>query len=321
VVIFVAVTFVVIVAIVLTPYWLFIVVPERQAQHAVLKRLKVSGKPAAVRNQLVKAAERLSSIESFDAALLHSRAALKPTESLLAQADSRMTVGSFILVCALVATVTFGLVAFVTRQPLIALPLAGIAGWIPVMVVKRKRTKRIARFEELFPESLDLLARALRAGHAFTTGLLMAADEIAAPVGPEFRTIYDQQNYGMPMGEALKSFAERVPLLDAKFFVTAVMTQRESGGNLAEVLDNLSSVIRDRFKVKRQIQVISAHGRITGSILTAVPPVLGAVLFVVNPSNMKILITDPLGTKMLIGAIFLQVTGGLLIRRLVRIEY
>lgn len=149
----------------------------------------------------------------------------------------------------------------------------------------------------------------------------MVADEMPKPVGPEFRTIYDQQNYGMPMGDALRSFADRVPLLDAKFFVTAVMTQRESGGNLAEVLDNLASVIRDRFKVKRQIQVISAHGRMTGWVLSAVPPVLAFVMFLISPDNMRVLWHDPLGVKLIAAAIVLQISGALIIRRLVQIEY
>jgi tight adherence protein B len=183
------------------------------------------------------------------------------------------------------------------------------------------RNQRISKFEEQFPECLDLLARALRAGHAFTTGLLMVADEMPQPVGPEFRIIYDQQNFGLPLAQSLRSFAERVPLLYAKFFVTAVMTQRESGGNLAEVLDNLGSVIRDRFKVKRQIRVISAHGRLTGWVLTAVPPVLAFVQFIIAPENLKFLFNDPMGLRFVEAAIFLQITGALIIRRLVKIEY
>ena len=320
-IIFISLTFVVVLAFILGPYWLFVVRPEQQAQHTVLRRLKTGKRPAAVHAELVKAAERLSAIPSVDGLLSRSRASLEPLEKMLAQADSAMTVGSFLLTCALTGAVTFAIVLFATRQALIALGVGLVAAWIPVLVMNRRRVKRIAKFEEQFPECLDLLARGLRAGHAFTTGLLMVADEMPAPTGPEFRSIYDQQNYGMPIGEALKSFAERVPLLDAKFFVTAVMTQRESGGNLAEILDNLASVIRDRFKVKRQIQVISAHGRITGWVLTSVPPVLSLVLFAINPGNMRLLWTDPIGIQMVIVAIVLQVTGALVIRRLVRIEY
>jgi tight adherence protein B len=316
-----AATFIVILAVVLIPYWLLVLQPEQQVQRDIIKRLKVSRKPTAVRAELIKAAERLSAMPSVDAALSRSRDLLEPVEKLLAQADSRMTVFSFGLVCAVSAAVPAAIVIWTIRIPLLAVPIGLVTGYIPIAVIKFQRSRRIAKFEDQFPESLDLLARALRAGHAFTTGLQMAADELPAPVGPEFRVIYDQQNYGMPMGDALKTFAERVPLLDAKFFVTAVMTQRESGGNLAEVLDNLASVIRDRFKVKRQIQVISAHGRITGLVLTAVPPSLGVLLFVMNPENMRLLFTDPLGIQMLIAALVLQITGALIIRQLVRIEY
>ena len=127
---------------------------------------------------------------------------------------------------------------------------AGLGGFVPLLVVRRRRARRLAAFEEQFPEAIDLVARALRAGHAFTTGLGIAADEMPAPVGMEFKRVYDQQNFGMSMPEALRTMASRVPVLDARFFVTAVLTQRESGGNLAEVLDNLSSVMRDRFKVR-----------------------------------------------------------------------
>ena len=126
-----------------------------------------------------------------------------------------------------------------------------------------------------FPEAIDLIARALRAGHALTTGLGMVADEIPAPVGQEFRRLYDEQNFGMSLPEAMRAMARRVPVLDARFFVTAVLTQREAGGNLSEVLDNLASVMRERFKMKRQVRVASAHGRISAWVLSCMPPALG----------------------------------------------
>jgi tight adherence protein B len=317
----VLITFAIILGVMLIPFWLFVIRPEQVAQSAVLKRLRVDRKPAAVRMELVKAAQRLSAVPTLDMALSRSREALTPVETLLTQADSQMTVGAFLLACGTSGIVAATVALLLTRTSLIAL-VAGVGACaIPFGVMNFKRNKRIAKFEEQFPESLDLLSRALRAGHAFTTGLQMVADEMPKPVGPEFRTIYDQQNYGMPIGNALKTFAERVPLLDAKFFVTAVMTQRESGGNLSEILDNLASVIRDRFKVKRQIQVISAHGRVTGWVLSAVPPVLAFVMFLISPDNMKVLVTDPLGKQMLAAAVFLQIAGALIIRRLVRIEY
>jgi tight adherence protein B len=149
----------------------------------------------------------------------------------------------------------------------------------------------------------------------------MVAEEMTAPIGTEFREIFEQQNFGMPLVDALRGFAERVPILDVKFFVTAVLTQRDAGGNLAEVLDNLSSVIRERFKVKRQVRVISAHGRITGWILSALPPILALVFSIISPKMMSTLVHDPIGHMLIAVAIFLQITGTLVIRKIINIEY
>jgi tight adherence protein B len=176
-------------------------------------------------------------------------------------------------------------------------------------------------FEEQFPEAIDLLARSLRAGHALPSGLQNVADEIPDPVGGEFRILFDQQNYGMSLTEALRAFAERIPVLDARFFVTAVLTQRETGGNLSEVLDNLAEVIRERFKVKRQVRVVSAHGRITGWVLGFLPPALALVLYLIAPDHIGLLVTDPLGFRMLMVGLALQVIGVLIIRRIVDVEY
>jgi tight adherence protein B len=149
----------------------------------------------------------------------------------------------------------------------------------------------------------------------------MVADEVPDPVGAEFKLVYDRQNFGMSMSDALKGLAERVPILDAKFFATAVLTQRETGGNLSEILDNLSGVIRERFKVKRQVRVVTAHGRITGWILSAMPPSLALILCFVSPEHMKSLVTDPLGIQMLAVGGTMQVIGTLIIRKLVNIRY
>jgi tight adherence protein B len=204
---------------------------------------------------------------------------------------------------------------------LVGLLVGAILAVLPYFYVKRARNNRTYKFEEQFPEAIDLMARALRAGHALPTGLSMVADEMPAPVGTEFRILYDEQNFGLNLSDALRNFATRIPVLDAKFFVTAVLTQRESGGNLAEVLDNLSSVIRDRFKVKRQIRVISAHGRITGTVLACLPPALAAVTLLLNRSYLGTLTGDPLGRQMIMAAIGLQIVGTLIMRKIINIEY
>lgn len=313
--------FAIVAGILLVPYWLFVIRPERQAQAAMLKRLKGTQGRVGRRIGLAKAAQHLSAIQGLDQVLARRRGLLVPVERLLEQADSRLTVAAFLLACSVAAIVTFAAVWWSTRVAVLAAALAAVAAWAPVGVLAWKRSRRLLKFEEQFPEALDLLSRALKAGHALTTGLQMVADEMPEPVGPEFRTLYDQQNFGMPLPDALRAFADRIPLLDAKFFVTAVMIQRDSGGNLSEILDNLASVIRDRFKVKRQIRVISAHGRLTGFVLFMVPPSLAAVLFTLNPDHIRVLINDPLGVRLILLAVFLQATGGLIIRKLIRIEY
>jgi tight adherence protein B len=149
----------------------------------------------------------------------------------------------------------------------------------------------------------------------------MVADEMPAPVGTEFRILYDEQNFGLTLPDAMRNFAARIPILDARFFVTAVLTQRESGGNLAEVLDNLAAVIRDRFKVKRQVRVLSAHGRITGLILSALPPCLALAIMVISPTHLQVLLHDPVGHKMIYAAVSMQILGTIAVRKLCDIEY
>jgi tight adherence protein B len=313
--------FVATLALILGVYWAFVVRPEQAAHRALWRRLKTTAPPSRVRTELLKRAQQLSAVPAFDAALSRGRTGVRPVETLIEQSGARITVGAFLFASGLCALVAFVAVQRVTGMPLAALPAAALAAMSPASVLRFLRTRRLLKFEEQFPEALDLMSRALKAGHAFTTGLAMVAEEMPAPIGPEFRLLHDQQNYGMPLPEALKAFARRVPLLDARFFVTAVLIQRESGGNLSEILDNIASVIRHRFQVKRQIRVISAHGRLTGWVLVAVPPSLAAVLFTINPEHWTTLVSSSLGVRLIVAAVFLQVTGTLVIRKLVRIEY
>jgi tight adherence protein B len=200
--------------------------------------------------------------------------------------------------------------------------IAGAFGaTLPFLLVRFAAHRRVERFEDQFPQAIDLIASALRAGHAFTTGVSMVADEVQDPLGAEFRLLYEQQNYGMPLPDALKAFARRVPLLDARFFITAVLTQREAGGNLAEVLDNLSGLIRERSRVKRQVRVASAHGRITAWILSAMPPVIAVLLTLAAPDHMRAFVSDPLGVRLIVLAVVLQVVGTVAIRRIVNVEF
>jgi tight adherence protein B len=315
--------FVGVLAAVLGAYWLLLARPEAEEQARIRKRLADgSTQPSDPRRaKIIRDVERFSAVGPLNEALSRAEGLSGPLRKLITQAGMHITVGTLLLTMACVFVGTWALLVWTTRLPWVALLAALVVAFIPYLVVKYKASKRMLLFEEQFPEAIDLIARALRAGHAFTTGLAMVAEEAPQPVAGEFRLLYDQQNFGMPMGEALRLFAERMPLLDARFFVTAVMTQREAGGNLAEVLDNLGSVIRERFKVKRQIRVLSAHGRITGWVLSSIPPVLALALLFIAPEHMKVLTTDPLGPPMILAAIVLQILGTLIIRKLVNIEY
>jgi tight adherence protein B len=213
---------------------------------------------------------------------------------------------------------------FVTRllvaQPLAPLLAALLAGAAPFVWLLHRRSKRMKRFEEHFPEALDLLSRAIRAGHAFQTALGMVADELPDPVGPEFKKTFDQQNYGLPLREALNEMSARLSLLDVRFFVTAVLIQRDTGGNLSEILDNLAHVVRERFKIRRQVRVHTAHGRFTGYVLLALPAALAVALSFINPEHMQLLFHERMGQTMLVGAIVMQTLGFLWIRKVIRIE-
>ncbi|HZI81626.1 MAG TPA: type II secretion system F family protein [Vicinamibacterales bacterium] len=196
--------------------------------------------------------------------------------------------------------------------------LVGLAA--PVMWLKVKRGSRLRKFEEQFPEALDLLSRAIRAGHAFQSAMGMVADELPAPVGIEFKKSFEQQNFGLPLQEALDNLTVRVPLMDVKFFVTAVQIQRETGGNLAEILDNLANVVRERFKILRQVRVHTAHGRFTGYVLLGLPAFLAVALMFISPDHMRTLFTVRMGQMMVMGAIVMQTIGFIWIRQVIKIE-
>jgi tight adherence protein B len=236
------------------------------------------------------------------------------------QSGMNATVSGILLigvVCAVLAAVVAGVI---TRASW-GLPLGAVVGFsLPFLVVKVKRTRRLRAFEEQFPEALDLIARALKAGHAFATGLKMAADELPEPVGPEFRKTFDEQNFGLPMKDALDNLAHRIPILDVRFFVTAVLIQRETGGNLAEILENLGFVVRERFKILRQVRVYTAHGRFTGYVLLALPAVLGIALSFINPDHMNMLFRERMGQMLLGFALVMQTIGFLWIKQVIKIE-
>lgn len=317
-------TFALVFGSVLAVYWAFVLRPEGVSRQNVSRRLgtaKQVGDLTYAGTAIIKETPRLSTIPTLDAVFTRAGKATGRVQQLLDSADLPISVGKFVLASLLAGAVVYLLASIVFRRPGLGILLALMAVWGPTLYARYKRSSRFKKFEEQFPEAIELIARAMRAGHGLSVGLGMVGDEVPQPVGREFRLLYDWQNFGMSLPDALHRFADRVPLLDARFFVTALLTQRESGGNLAEVLDNLAKVIRDRFRVKRQIRVLSAHGRITGAVLSGMPPALAFYFLLVKPSYMMDLFNDPLGVKMVFTALFLQIAGMLIIRRLVDIEY
>ena len=194
------------------------------------------------------------------------------------------------------------------------------AGALPVMYLIRQRNARMRRFEELFPESLEFVARSMRAGHAFSVSLEMIQREFQEPLAGEFRRTFEEHNLGLPLDVALQKLGQRVPSLDVHFFVSAVLLQKRTGGNLAEILDKLAYVIRERFKLRGRIRAISAHGRMTGGALTCIPIGVAVIMFYVNPDYVKFFFFDEVGHILLGCAAGMQILGYAIIKQIVKIE-
>ena len=195
-----------------------------------------------------------------------------------------------------------------------------LGGILPILYVRRVRKVRLRRFEELFPESLEFVARSMRAGHAFAVSLEMIHHEFEEPLAGEFRRTFEEHNLGLPLDMALQKLAQRVPSLDVHFFVSAVLLQKRTGGNLAEILDKLAYIIRERFKLRGRIRAISAHGRMTGTALTLIPVAVAVLMFFANPDYVKFFFTDDTGNIMLGAALLLQMMGYFVISQIVKIE-
>ncbi len=245
---------------------------------------------------------------------------LRGLQTAMEQADLSWSVATFLL-----ATVGFalggGLAGLLfSNSVLVALFTALVAGSLPYVYVTRKRARRMRKLEEQLPEAIDLMGRALRAGHPFSAGIKMVAEELPAPLGEEFRRAFEEQRFGLPVADALLSLADRNPLLDVRIFVTAVLIQREVGGNLAEILDSISHTIRERFRIQREIRTRTAQGRMTGYLLAGLPIIMGILFYFLNREYIMTLFTDPLGVFFLGTALILQVIGFLWIRQVVDID-
>jgi tight adherence protein B len=263
--------------------------------------------------------EMLSSVPAVHRLMLHWSWPVRLQERI-AQAGLQMKAGKLVLMSACLGLGVFVAAGFFYPGTPVGPLLGLVVALIPYGVVAYLRQKRLQEFEERFPEALDLLGRAVRAGHAFTTGLEMIAKESPEPIASEFRTTFEEQNFGLPLRDALLNMTERVPSIDVRFFVTALLIQKETGGNLAEILDGLSRVIRDRFRIYREVRVRTAQGRLTAGILIALPVFMMIVLMVLNPTYMRVLFQDPKGPLVLTIAGVMQVIGSLTIWKIIHIE-
>ena len=239
---------------------------------------------------------------------------------LIAEAGMKTMPAKILLLTGVCGVGGYVLVGVYFRLGLVGIIVGLLCATIPLDFILFKRNRRLRAFEERFPEALDLLARAVRAGHPFTTGLEMISKESPEPIAGEFRTTFEEQNFGLPLRDALINLAERVPLVDVRFFVTALLVQKETGGNLAEILDELGRVIRDRFRIYREVQIKTAQGRLTAMIMIAMPMVMMGILELMNPTYMAILFRDPLGPIVLGVTAVLQVVGSFILWRIVQIK-
>jgi tight adherence protein B len=238
----------------------------------------------------------------------------------LAQANVSLSSTQFVAITlGLVATSV--LLCSFAAVPIIFLPIVAVfLAAVPFLFVFIKRKRRVAAFTRQLPDALELIGRALRSGHSLASGFSLVGDEMAEPISVEFGRCFEEQNLGIPLDEALEGMTQRVPNLDLRFFATAVILQRTTGGDLAEILDKIGHIIRERFKIWGQIQALTGEGRLSGIVLMALPPVLFLVMYRLNPEYTQLLFTDPIGQKALGGSIALQLVGAIVIKKIISIK-
>ena len=286
----------------------------------IARRLRaVIGNEARQSDITIVKERRLSENPKLDV-LLRRLPGVRTLDRMLVQAGSKRLVAGLLALCGGALALAL-LLALVLRLPFLGVLAAAAAGaGLPLLRLNRAREARLAQFERQLPDALDMMSRAIRAGHAFPTALKLVADDVAAPLGEEFKAAFDEVNFGVAMGDALGSLAGRVPSMDLQYFVVAVLIQRESGGNLTELLSSISAIVRDRQKLAGQVRVLSAEGRISAWVLCLLPFGAGAMMTAANPQTMSVLWTDPAGRKMLGAAAVMMVVGVLAIRKIVRIR-
>ena len=241
-------------------------------------------------------------------------------DRLIVQSGLSMNVGDLLILTLILAATGLFAPLWFGHRLLLGCALAAALSALPMLYILHARKKRMEKLENQLPDAIDLMARAMRAGHAFPTALNMVGDEMAEPIGAEFRTLFDEINYGVKLEDALLNLLSRVPSADLQYFVVALLIQHETGGNLAELLDNISVIVRSRIKLLGEIRTLSAEGKLSAWILSLLPFATGVVIDLVNPGFMNVLWTDPLGLKMVYGALFLMSVGIWWMSRIIKIR-
>jgi tight adherence protein B len=284
-----------------------------------IERLQKWSAPESVVPVDIVRKELLSDIPWLNDLLMKVRR-FQPLRVLHRQAACRVHLGVFVLAAPLLALIGFVFSISMHLSFAVALLLAVGSGAIPAGYLYWLKGQRIAKFERQLPEALELVSRALKAGHALSVGLKLVGEEAADPVGTEFRRVFDEVSMGVALPQALKNMTERLNCVDLRFFVTSVLVQRETGGNLAEIIDSLAGLIRKRFELQLKVAALSAEGRFSALILFALPLVVGAAIYKMNPEYMSTLFTDAMGQNMVMGGSFLMVAGAIIMKRMVAIK-
>lgn len=250
---------------------------------------------------------------------LHFIPRIERLERLVRLSNTRYTIGFFLLLASVIASIGFLVVHSLTRQFALSAVAAGVLGTIPFLYLLKKKKRRMAKLLSQLPDTLELIARALRAGHSFSTGMKLAADEFDDPIGPEFSETLDEINYGVSVADALKNLASRLDCPDLKYFVVSVILQRETGGNLAEIMDSIAYLVRERFKFQGKVRALSAEGKLSALILCVLPFFVVVALLITTPEYVQVLITDPIGRIMAVASSCLMAAGIYFMRRMVNI--
>jgi tight adherence protein B len=245
---------------------------------------------------------------------------IRELDRLLEQANTTLPVGFFILLSLLLAAAVFVGASIIRMNLSVTIICAPLSASLPFFYLLFLKQKRMAKFQEQLPDALDLIARALRAGHAFSGGLKMVVEEFGDPIGSEFEKTLDEINFGVGVEQAMKNLAHRVDCQDLQFFVVSVIVQRETGGNLSEILEKIASLVRERFKLYGKIRTLAAEGKLSAGVLVALPPLLALYMTIASPSYIELLIQDPIGITMVCFAAVMMLAGVIVMKRLITIR-